>query len=123
MSFKKEELLKLKENNQELYQKNVQSALVEKRQEFLDEFEDYFRERGFVIRKSSDSVRASFDTLHFKAFSDETGKLMIMKGKEEIANIYIHFDGDTDPNFYYTGSNFEIKFDSPLAILESVFQI
>ena len=123
MSFKKEELLSLRIKDHDLYEKTVQTVLIEKRQEFLDVFEDYFRERGFVIRKRNDSVRASFDILHFKAFTDETGKIMIMKGKEEIANIYIHFDGDTDPDFYYTGSNFEIRFDSPLAILESIFQI
>jgi hypothetical protein len=152
----KQKLINLKEKNLELIQQNVLPIRDSKKQEFLNAFEGFFRERGFVIRKRNDSVMASYDTLHFKAFSNESGELLIMKGKEQIACISIHYIGELvqqvifgqrnkpedsvyqlekeiekeeilsinleKPEFYYTGTNSEIHFDTPLTILDSIFQ-
>lgn len=149
----KVELDSLKKNNQELFQTNVQPEFQRKVQEFLDGFEDYFRERGFVIRKKESTVRVSFDTLHLKAFSEGSHDIFIMRGKEQIASVTVKFIGEgkpevtgknddslhqlekeieseksiannlRNPEFYYTGRDFGFKYDSPLAVLESIFGI
>jgi hypothetical protein len=152
----KDELANLKEKNRALFQKNSQTVIKVKIQEFLHAFEDYFRERGFVIRKKEDSVRAAFDTLHFKAFTNESHDIFIMKGKEQIASITVSFKGARksgdladpqdnfeeltvqlereiekektlssdleNPVFYSSGGEFGHPYDSPLTVLESIFQ-
>jgi hypothetical protein len=85
------ELANLKEKNRELFQKTAKAVINERIQEFLNAFEDYFRERGFVIRKKDDSIRASYETLHFKAFTNDRHDIFIMKGKEQIASITVNF--------------------------------
>jgi hypothetical protein len=88
------ELANLKELNRELFQKHVQPGIKERLQEFLNAFEDYFIERGFVIRKKEDSVSAAYDTLHFKAISNESNDIFIMKGREQIASITVNHKGE-----------------------------
>ncbi|WP_066319198.1 hypothetical protein [Bacillus sp. FJAT-29814] len=143
------ELNRLKENNRELLQTNVKPGLQRKVQEFLDDFEDYFRERGFVIRKKENKVRVSFDDLHLKAFSDGGHDIFIMRGKEQIASVTVKFIGEgksggqgqsvdlldqlekekslakdlSNPVFYYTGREFGFKYESPLSVLESIFGV
>ncbi|MCH6269011.1 MULTISPECIES: hypothetical protein [Neobacillus] len=149
----KVELNRVKEQNQELFQTIVEPGLHSKVQEFLDSFEDYFRERGFVIRKKNDKVRVSFDDLHLKAFSDGGRDIFIMRGKEQIASVTVKFIGEgkkgiqsqmddsldqlekemekeksfTDnlknPVFYYTGRDFGYKYETPLSVLDSIFGI
>jgi hypothetical protein len=149
------ELANLKERNGELFQKHIQPGKKEKIQEFLNAFENYFSERGFVIRKKENSVRAAYDTLHFRAISNDSEDIFIMKGREQIASITINHKGArkttafTDPLgalgeiivqleteialeksltndfenpvFYYTGRDFGHLYDSPLSVLESIF--
>lgn len=147
------ELDRLKEHNRELLQTNVEPGLHRKVQEFLDGFEDYFRERGFVIRKKENKVRVSFDDLHLKAFSDGGRDIFIMRGKEQIASVTVKFIGEgmsgaqgqmvesvgklekeiekekslandlRNPVFYYTGREFGFKYETPLSVLESVFGV
>lgn len=150
----KNELAQLKEMNRELYQTNVELGISRKVQEFLDGFEEYFSERGFVIRKKNETVRVSFDTLHFKAFSNEGSDIFIMKGKEQIASVTVGFAGERqssgdrgfvgesveglkmeienekarsdslrNPVFYYTGSEFGYKYETPLLVLNSIFGV
>ncbi|MDP4085469.1 MAG: hypothetical protein Q8934_12765 [Bacillota bacterium] len=147
----KNELTSVKEKNNHLFQQNVLPKKEEKKQEFLDVFEEFFREKGFVVQKKTDSVRASFDTLNFKAFFNENGELIIMNGRDPIASILIRFNGEKhsitnfnesviqlkkelenenilsikleNPMFYYTGANSDIRFDSPLSVLNSIFQL
>lgn len=102
------ELANLKEKNRELFQKTAKAVIKERIQEFLNAFEDYFRERGFVIRKKDDSVRASYETLHFNAFTNDRHDIFIMKGKEQIASINVNFKGKKKTrNFTYSGDNRE----------------
>jgi hypothetical protein len=146
----KMELNHLKDLNRELFQTNVEPELHKRVQEFLNGFEDYFRERGFVIRKKDDKVRVSFDTLHLKAFSDGGRDIFIMKGKEQIASVTVKFIGEantsvkgkmddleqlekeigrekslandlSNPVFYYTGRDFGFKYETPLDVLDSIF--
>jgi hypothetical protein len=97
----KAELTKLKESNQVLFHQNVRSAIKGKMDEFLTAFGDYFQERGFVVSRKADTVRVSYEIIHFKAFSDENQKLYIMKGKEQIAAISVQYAGESDayPSF------------------------
>ncbi|CAH2714763.1 hypothetical protein BACCIP111895_01939 [Neobacillus rhizosphaerae] len=148
----KHELAAVRERNQELYAKNVQPGIKVKMQEFLDAFEEYFRERGFVIRKKADSVTVAYDTLHFKAFSNETHDIFIMKGREQLASITVYYNGARklvesrqnvdgsfvqfeseiekekalstlfdNPVFYYTGHEIGHPYDTPLAVIDSIF--
>ncbi|MBU8918658.1 hypothetical protein BGM25_21685 [Bacillus sp. FJAT-29953] len=149
----KVELNHVKEQNQELFQTIVEPGLHSKVQEFLDSFEDYFREKGFVIRKKNDKVRVSFDDLHLKAFSDGGRDIFIMRGKEQIASVTVTLIGEGKPGsigqmpdsldqlekelekekslsyalknpvFYYTGREFGIKYETPLSVLNSIFGI
>ncbi|MCM3767028.1 hypothetical protein [Neobacillus niacini] len=144
------ELNRLKDDNRELFQTLVEPGLHRKVQEFLDSFEDYFRERGFVIRKKENKVRVSFDDLHLKAFSDGGHDIFIMRGKEQIASVTVKFIGEgesggrqgqsvdlldqlekekslandlSNPVFYYTGREFGFKYETPLSVLESIFGV
>lgn len=147
----KNELNKLRAKNEQLFQDNVLPLINAKRHEFLDSFEDFFRDRGFVIKKSADSVRASYDTLHFKAFLNENGEMIIMKGREQIAGINVSFDSSfhlnqekmtgksvsllekefekeqilsstlENPICYYSGRNSDIRFENPDSVLENIF--
>lgn len=149
----KVELKRVKEQNQELFQTIVEPGLHSKVQEFLDSFEDYFRERGFVIRKKNDKVRVSFEDLHLKAFSEGGRDIFIMRGKEQIASVTVKLVGEgkpggigqmvdsldqlekelqkekslthdlKNPEFYYTGREFGIKYETPLSVLDSIFGI
>ncbi|KHD86319.1 hypothetical protein G4D61_08405 [Bacillus ginsengihumi] len=91
----KREFVSLQEKNTKLFEQDVLPAIAQKKQAFLDAFEDYFRERGFIVKKRNGAVRVSYDyTLQFKAFSNESDELFIMKGKEQIACISLHFKGE-----------------------------
>ncbi|MCM3570401.1 hypothetical protein [Neobacillus mesonae] len=148
----KVELAYLKGLNQELFEKNVLPAIHAKIEEFMDAFEDFFRERGFVVRRKNDSVRVSFDILHFKAFSNENQTILITKGKEQIALIPVKYKGNDgiknsreaasisqlekeierekqlslelkEPEVYYTGGELGPRFDDPFPILNSIFNV
>jgi hypothetical protein len=147
------ELNRLKEENRKVYQDIVVTGYQKKVQEFLDSFEDYFRERGFVIRKKENRVRVAFDDLHLKAFSDGGRDIFIMRGKEQIASVTVKFIGEgkvgnqgssvetldglkkeleeektvaedlRNPVYYYTGREFGYKYDTPSTVLKSIFGV
>lgn len=149
----KKELAHLKEMNRSLVETIVEPGINRKVEEFLECFEDYFRERGFVIRKKNGTVRVSFDTLHFKAFANEVRDIFIMKGKEQIAVVKVRLEGEhqsggqgfgvetpdqleaeieketarsnvfQNPVFYYSGSEFGSKYETPLSVLDSIFGV
>ncbi|GHH99263.1 hypothetical protein [Neobacillus kokaensis] len=136
--------------NQELLEENVLPAINVKMKEFLDTFEAFFRERGFVVRRKNDSVRVSFDILHFRAVFNEKREILITRGKDQIALIPVKFQGESElkynfesdsasqlvteigkqqmlsndlknPDVYYTGGESGPRFDDPLTILNSIF--
>lgn len=149
----KMELIRVKEENRTLFQDIVVPGYQKKVQEFLDSFEEYFRERGFVIRKKENRVRVSFDDLHFKAFSDGGRDIFIMRGKEQLASVTVKFTGEGQtgvigksvetvdglkqelevektvadglryPVYYYTGREFGNKYETPSSVLESIFGV
>ena len=108
-------------------EENGRSFKKLKVKEFLDTFEDYFRDRGFVIKKKEDSVRAAYETLHFKAFTDDSDNIFIMKGKEQIASISVNDKSlresikHESSLFYYFEKDLVHPFDSPLSVLNSIF--
>ncbi|WP_286228692.1 hypothetical protein [Neobacillus mesonae] len=148
----KVELAYLIEMNHELYEKNVLPVMNMKIEEFLNAFEDYFRERGFVVRRKDDSVIVSFDILHFKAAFNENHEIFIMKGREQIALIQVKFNGEDElkedfdgesaaqiemeiekqkqitaylkkPEVFYAGGESGPRFDNPLTLLMSIFNV
>lgn len=148
----KRELSHLKEMNTQTYHEKVEPAIKAKVEEFLAAFEDFFRERGFVVKKEYQSVRVAFDSLEFKAFTNGGHDLFIMKEREQIASVSVKykkptktahyiFDDQIDqlkwevnkektltsylenPAFYYTGSEFGHQYEHPLTVLESIFQV
>jgi hypothetical protein len=96
----KTELANLKEKNREFFHKSAQVIIKRRIQEFLYAFEDYFRERGFVIRKKDDSVRVAYETLHFKAYTNDRHDIIIMKGKEQIASVTVNFKNSRRPGVF-----------------------
>lgn len=146
------ELIHLKEKNKQLYENNVLTGMKIKVDEFLASFEDYFRERGFVVRTSHRSVTAAYDSLEFKAFTNDGNDIFIMKDREQIASISVTyntpnqsasytFDHMIDqlkweikkeqtlssyletPEYFYTGSEFGRRYEHPLAVLDSIFHV
>lgn len=99
----KTELANVKEMNRNLFEQNVLPVIKTKEAAFLDAFEEYFRERGFVIRRKTDSVTVSFDVLHFKAFCNENQEILITKGREQIALIPVTFKGASEATSYLHG--------------------
>ncbi|KYD04118.1 hypothetical protein MXL46_17905 [Heyndrickxia sporothermodurans] len=146
------ELAQLKEKNKQLYEERVLPRLKSKVDEFLAVFEDYFRERGFVVRTSHQSVMVAYDSLEFKAFTNDGNDIFIMKDRDQIASISVKyntpnqsasytFDHTIDqlkweikkeqtlssylerPEFFYTGSEFGRRYEHPLTVLDSIFHI
>ena len=89
------ELNKIKELNSKLLENNIQPILKEKVQDFLDAFEDYFRERGLVVNAGHLTVRAAFDSLEFTAFSKGDPTIFILKDRETIASISVKYKTPT----------------------------
>ncbi|PTY77099.1 hypothetical protein B5V89_15685 [Heyndrickxia sporothermodurans] len=146
------ELTHLKEKNKQLYENNVFPGMKRKVDEFLAAFEDYFRERGFVVRTGHQSVMVAYDSLEFKAFTNDGNDIFIMKDREQIASISVKyntpnqsasytFDHTIDqlkweikkeqtlsnyletPEFFYTGSEFGRRYELPLTVLDSIFHV
>ncbi|MGE8203497.1 hypothetical protein ACQKP0_02955 [Heyndrickxia sp. NPDC080065] len=146
------ELSRLKETNVKLYQNNIEPTIKKKVQEFLQTFEDYFRERGFVVKKKDHSVKAAYSSLEFEAFSNDGDDIFIMKEREQIASISVKhkrpnqlaaytFENALEqlkweidkekslttylenPVFYYTGSDFGRQYESPETVLDSIFHV
>lgn len=146
------ELNKIKELNSKLLENNIQPILKEKVQDFLDAFEDYFRERGLVVNAGHLTVRAALDSLEFTAFSKGDPTIFILKDRETIASISVKYKTPTrsasyqfdteeeqlkweikkentlfsyleNPEFYYTGSEFGRPYYDPLVVLESIFHV
>jgi hypothetical protein len=143
-------LTNLKERNNQLYQENVQPGIKIKVQAFLHAFEEYFRERGFVVKKDQHTVKVAYDSLEFTAFTNDSHDIFIMKEREQIASISVkHKNARIDsqvkfadpleklskeidiekalshdlenPTLYYTGSEYGHQYDTPLSVLESIF--
>lgn len=146
------ELQAIKKKNSHAYQHNVLPGIQKKTKEFLAAFEDYFRERGFVVKKEQHSVKVAFDSLEFTAFTKDEHDIFILKEREPIASISVKhktptksaaytFDHPQDqlnweikkektlanylehPEFYYTGSEFGKQYEHPLTVLDSIFHV
>lgn len=146
------ELDNLKENNHKLFEEIIIPELKRKVQEFLDAFEDYFRERGFVVKKNQGTIQVAYSSLEFSAFANDENDIFIMKEREQIASISVKYKKTRmgihlvpadpverlskeiekektiskeleNPQIYYTGSEFGYLYETPLSVLDSIFHV
>lgn len=146
------ELANLKEHNQKVMEEKINPELKRKVQDFLDAFEDYFRERGFVVKKNEGTTRVAYSSLEFSAFANNENDIFIMKEREQIASISVKYKKEgmgihlvpadpierlskeiekqhtlakelENPQFYYTGSEFGYAYETPLSVLDSIFHV
>ncbi|PKR85426.1 hypothetical protein [Heyndrickxia camelliae] len=146
------ELANLKETNQKIMEEKINPELKRKVQEFLDAFEDYFRERGFVVKKNQGTIRVAYSSLEFSAFANDENDIFIMKEREQIASISVKYKKSKmgihlvsadpierlskeiekqqtiaqdleNPHFYYTGSEFGYLYETPFSVLDSIFHV
>ncbi|MBS4174869.1 hypothetical protein [Bacillus sp. FJAT-49736] len=146
------ELSNLKEINHKHFENNILPGLKLKVKEFLYAFEDYFRERGFVVKKDQNTIRVAYDSLEFSAIANEQNDIFIMKEREQIASISVKYKKAKmnlhlvpsdpadqlameiekqrvmmrdleNPQFYYTGSEFGYQYETPMSVLESIFYV
>lgn len=146
------ELANLKKNNHKLFEEIIIPELKRKVQEFLDAFENYFRERGFVVKKDQGTIRVAYNSLEFSAFTNNDHDIFIMKEREQIASISVKYkktrmgihlvpadpverlakeiekekniaEEMRNPHFYYTGSEFGHVYETPQSVLESIFHV
>jgi molybdate-binding protein len=89
-------LYALQSQNQDLYLQNVRPFLREKLVDFLSDFELYFRERGFVVKKRNEKVNADYMGLNFSASLEEDGEnqyhVVIRKDREEIEEVKVRYN-------------------------------